>query len=336
MISIKDIAGECGVSIATVSKALNNHKDVSEATKQLVRDTAKRLGYLPNSQARALKTNKTYNIGVLLVENADSGLEHSYFSSVLNSFKREAEKHGYDITFISGNVGELDVTYYEHCLYRNVDGVFIACGDFYSDNVRSLLDSPLPLVTIDFISDKKPSVVSDNVQGMGDLVRYVSGKGHTKIAYIYGDVSDVTNARIKGYKEALEQLGLTYRDEYMVKGKYLDPVKTERVISELLKLPDPPTCIILPDDFSAVGAMNALEEMGMSVPDDISIAGYDGILLSRVLRPKLTTIRQDTERLGREAAKLLISLMRKEISADTPPVVIPGYILEGDSVKEIT
>ena len=77
MISIKDIAGECGVSIATVSKALNNHKDVSEATKQLVRDTAKRLGYLPNSQARALKTNKTYNIGVLLVENADSGLEHS-------------------------------------------------------------------------------------------------------------------------------------------------------------------------------------------------------------------------------------------------------------------
>lgn len=336
MISIKDIAGECGVSIATVSKALNNHKDVSEATKQLVRDTAKRLGYLPNSQARALKTNKTYNIGVLLVENADSGLEHSYFSSVLNSFKREAEKHGYDITFISSNVGELDVTYYEHCLYRNVDGVFIACGDFYSDNVRSLLDSPLPLVTVDYVSDKKPSVVSDNVKGMGDLVRYVSGKGHKKIAYIYGDVSDVTKARIKGYKEALEQLGLTYRDEYMVQGKYLDPVKTERVITELLKLPDPPTCIILPDDFSAVGAMNALEEMGMSVPDDISIAGYDGILLSRVLRPKLTTIKQDTERLGREAARLLISLMRKEISADTPPVVIPGYILEGDSVKELT
>ena len=179
-------------------------------------------------------------------------------------------------------------------------------------------------------------MVSDNIKGMNDLVRYVNGKGHKKIAYIYGDLSDVTNARLKGYKEALEQLGLQYRDEYTVQAKYLDPVKTERVMTELLKLSDPPTCIILPDDFSAVGAMNALEEMGMSVPDDISIAGYDGILLSRVLRPKLTTIKQDTERLGREAARLLISLMRKEISADTPPVVIPGYILEGDSVKELT
>ena len=157
---------------------------------------------------------------------------------------------------------------------------------------------------------------------------------------VLADDGEIDRKKLADYvfhhKEALEQLGLTYRDEYMVQGKYLDPVKTERVMTELLKLPDPPTCIILPDDFSAVGAMNALEEMGMSVPDDISIAGYDGIMLSRVLRPKLTTIKQDTERLGREAAKLLISLMRKEISADTPPVVIPGYILEGGSVKKLT
>lgn len=114
MVSIKTIAEECGVSIATVSKALNNHSDVGVATKQLVCETAKRLGYLPNAQARALKTNKTYNIGVLLNDKAKSGLTHCYFSAVLDGFRVEAEKKGYDITFICGQIGGSSMSYYEH------------------------------------------------------------------------------------------------------------------------------------------------------------------------------------------------------------------------------
>jgi DNA-binding LacI/PurR family transcriptional regulator len=98
---------------------------------------------------------------------------------------------------------------------------------------------------------------------------------------------------------------------------------------------DKPTCIILPDDFAAVGALNALEELGLSVPEDISIAGYDGIMLSQVLSPRLATIRQDTERLGSEAAKRLIALINKEITSDEPPLVIGGNLLEGASVKKI-
>ncbi len=101
MASLKDISRVCGVSVATVSKALNNHSDIGEETKEHIKKVAKEMGYLPNLSARALKTNKTHGIGVLFVDEAGSGLTHDYFSSVLDSFKRTAESRGYDITFIN-------------------------------------------------------------------------------------------------------------------------------------------------------------------------------------------------------------------------------------------
>ncbi|MGN0641721.1 MAG: LacI family DNA-binding transcriptional regulator [Huintestinicola sp.] len=337
MVSIKDIAAACGVSIATVSKALNDHKDVSETTKAMVQETAKKMGYFPNSQARALKTNRTYNLGVLFTERTNSGLTQSYFASVLNGFKKEAEAEGYDITFISGNIGEHQMTCYEHCMYRNVDGVAVVCVDDYMDSgTRELFESNVPLVTIDHVPKDRLSVVSDNETDMRRLVEYIAGKGHTKIAYIYGDPSDVTSMRVKAYKETLVRLNITIRSDYLLQGHYHDTKSTEQLVKKVLSCSDRPTCIILPDDFAALGALNALEELGLSVPDDISIAGYDGIVLSQVIRPKLTTIRQDTDRLGAEAAKRLIALIKKEISNGEPPLIIKGDLLEGASVKDIS
>ena len=123
MASIKDIAKACGVSVATVSKALNGHNDISQATKEKVREAARQIGYMPNSAARALKTNRTYNLGVLFVDEAQSGLTHEFFAAVLDSFKRHAEGRGYDITFINHNIGHGHSSYLEHCRYRGVDGV---------------------------------------------------------------------------------------------------------------------------------------------------------------------------------------------------------------------
>lgn len=336
MVSIKDIASACGVSIATVSKALNNHKDVSEATKVMIRETAKKLGYLPNSQARALKTNRTYNLGVLFAEQANSGLTHSHFAAVLNSFKDEAESNGYDITFISRQIGSNTMTFYEHCVCRNVDGVFVACVDDFEDaEITELLNSSVPTVTIDNKSPNCPAIVSNNEFGMRTLVEYAYKMGHRKIAYIYGDTSTVTSVRVKSYEETLKSLNINVRSDYLLQGRYHDPVTTEQLAVQLVKLDDPPTCIILPDDFSAVGAITAFEKLNMSVPEDISIMGYDGIVLSRYLNPKLTTFKQDTERIGTEAAKQLIALIRKEITGNTAPVVIDGYLEEGSSVKKL-
>ncbi len=339
MVSIKDIAAECGVSIATVSKALNNHRDVSENTRRLIREKAKEMGYLPNSQARALKTNRTYNLGVLFVEQSDSGLKQSYFASVLDGFKREAERNGYDITFISGNIGEQNMTYYEHCMYRNVDGVFVACvDDYHYDGLAELLKSSVPVVVIDYVPEGGgTAVISDNFNGMAELVSYIADCGHKKIAYIYGENSQVTTERLKGFRSASDSCNIKVRDDFLVQGCYHDPRKTEFLVKKLLSGPkeDRPTCIIVPDDFAALGAYNAVEELGMSVPDDISIAGYDGIVLSQALRPKLTTVRQDTDRLGAEAAGRLISLINKEVPEGGDTIVVRGELIKGASVRKI-
>ncbi len=338
MVSIKDIATECGVSIATVSKALNDHRDVSETTKALVRETAERLGYLPNSQARALRTNRTYNLGVLFTEMAGSGLTQQYFASVLNSFKIEAEAEGYDVTFISsGNVGTQKMTCYEHCVYRNVDGVAIVCvDDYFSEETSELIRSNVPIVAIDHIPNGRLAVISDNESGIRELVEYIVSKGHTKIAYIYGDTSDVTSIRLKSFKDTLDRLDIKVSDDYLLQGRYHDTQSTGLLVKRLLSLEDKPTCILLPDDFAAIGAVNAVEEQGLSVPEDISIVGYDGIVLSQVLRPKLTTVRQNTQELGAQAAKRLIKLIKKEISPTDSPLIISGELIEGASVKDLT
>lgn len=336
MVSIKNIAVKCGVSIATVSKALNDHKDVSESTKQLVRETAKEMGYLPNANARALKTNRTYNLGVIFVEKAQSGLTHNYFASVLNGFKNQVESRGYDITFINREFGSDNMSYYEHCKYRNVDGVLIACVDFYNDSAADMFDSDIPVIAIDYAVNQKLSVISDNSSGMKSLIEYCYRNGHTKIAYVFGDTSDVTSARINSYVSTLKSLGIPLREDYLEQSKYRDPKLTEEMFEKLVQLSDPPTCILLPDDFAAIGAMNAADRLGLKIPDDISIVGYDGIILTKVLSPQLTTWEQDTERLGMEAAKQLIRLINKEITQDEPPIIIEGKLIEGQSVKRLT
>ena len=333
MVSMKDIAQRCGVSVATVSKALNGQPDIGEETRTRISAVAEEMGYMTNSAARALKTNRTYNLGVLFVDERRSGLGHEYFSSMLESFKVEAENHGYDITFINHNVGGRTTSYLQHCLYRGVDGVVIACVDFTDPRVRELVDSSIPLVTIDHVFNNRLAVVSDNVNGVEALVRYVHGKGHRKIAFLHGERTTVTRNRLTGFYRACEELGIEVPEDYIRECVYHDPDRCARETRALMALPDRPTCIIFPDDFSYIGGMNALKEMGMRIPEDISAVGYDGIHLARVMN--LTTYSQNTQALGRIAAEKLISLIERPKTTLIDRILVPGSLLEGTSVKEI-
>ena len=333
MVSMKDIAQRCGVSVATVSKALNGQPDIGEGTRARVTAAARDMGYMTNSAARALKTNRTYNLGVLFVDEMRSGLAHAHFSAVLESFKVEAENHGYDITFINHNVGGRPTTYLQHCLYRGVDGVVIACVDFNDPRVRELVNSQIPLVTIDHIFNNRLAVLSDNVSGVEALVRYVHSRGHRKIAFLHGERTSVTEHRITGFFRACEELGLEVPDEYLIQCRYHDPDACAQATRQLLALPDRPTCILFPDDYSYIGGMNVLTELGLRVPEDISCVGYDGIHLARVLG--LTTYSQDTKALGTIAAEKLISLIEHPKTTLTDRVVVPGALWEGTSVKYV-
>ena len=336
MVSLKDVAKRCGVSTATVSKALNGHSDIGEKTRIRIKEAAQEMGYFPNAAARALKTNRSYNLGVLFKEEAGRGLTHEYFSGILNGFKEKAEELGYDITFINNEHVNHKMSYLEHCKYRNFDGVGIVCARFDEPEVQELLQSNIPIVTVDYVYHNCTVVSSNNVKGMNELVRYIYSKGHRKIAYIYGEKhSAVTRDRLTSFFQTMESFNLNVPDDYLKEGEYLDTRLVAKATRELLNLPDPPTCILYPDDTALIGGINVIDEMGLKVPDDISIAGYDGIDIAKILEPKLTTLCQDTAAIGRIAAEKLIDLIENPKTTLIDRFSVDGALFKGASVKKI-
>lgn len=335
MVSLKDIALRCGVSIATVSKALNDHKDVSAATKERLVCVAREMGYFPNSQARALKTNRTYNLGVMFNEEQGKGLLQEFFAKIISNFKRYCEKSGYDITFVNKGFGKQKMSTYEHCKYRNVDGILLTSGDFTTPDVYEVINGDIPVVTIDHIFDCTTAIMSSNEIGVEKLVDYVVKKGHRKIAYIQGSKAAVTERRLAGFYKACKSRGVKINSSWMMSADYHNPSLAYVVTKQLMSGDEKPTCIFMPDDYSAIGGINALRDMGFSVPDDVSIVGFDGISYSQLMHPKMTTYLQDTEAIGKSAAKKLISLIEHPRSASSEVITIDGSLLEGESVKDL-
>ena len=332
---MKDIAQRCDVSVATVSKALNGQHDIGRETREKVLRAADEMGYMTNATARALKTNRSYNIGVLFVDPRRSGLAHEFFSSVLDSVRVESERLGYDITFINRNVGRRQTTYLQHCRYRSVDGVVIASENFNDPMVLEVVDSELPVVTIDHVFNGRIAVMSDNVAGMETLVRYAAEKGHRRLAFIHGERTTVTESRLTGFYRACGAMGITVPEEYIVESAFHDAAGCRAATEKLLALPERPDCIFFPDDFSYIGGYNAIQEAGLRIPEDISAVGYDGIHLSEVVSPRLTTWRQGTAGLGREAAARLIELIEHPKTALIDRYIVSGELLEGESVSDL-
>ncbi len=339
MVSMKDISVACSVSVATVSKALNDHKDVGEETKKYIKKVAKEMGYFPNASARALRTNRSYNIGVLFVDEApQSGLTHDYFSHILDSFKVTVEAKGYDITFINCNKGKSIknvMSYLEHSKYRNLDGILIACVDFMEAEIHELIESDIPVVTIDYVFNNRLAVCSDNVKGVRDLVKYIYEQGHRKIAYLHGQYSAVTDARKKSFYKTAAEIGLEVIEDYVFETHYRDLPSAEKATAKLLDMKERPTCIIYPDDLCAMGGRNEIRSRGLRIPQDISIAGYDGINIVQQIEPQLTTIRQDTRMIGRVAADNLINLIEKPKSSLIEHVIVEGNLIRGRSVGKV-
>lgn len=334
-VTIRELSKRCGLSISTVSKALNGYTDISEATREAVTLAAREIGYYPNAHARALKTKRSYNLGVLFTDDRQSGLTHAFFSFVLESFKKEAERHGYDITFISHNMGESTMTYLEHCHYREVDGVCIANIQFLEPEVNQLVNSELPIVTIDHLFNNRTCIQSNNLVGVQMLVEHVYGKGHRRIANIHGPKSAVTDTRLGSFYRTTNALGVDVPDEYVEECEYNEPASVYRATKRLLSLKNPPTCILIADDFAALGAYEAAADMGLSIPRDISIAGYDGIPMMQLMKPRLTTIRQDTNRIGAEAARRLVALIETPKTTIPEIMVIPCSLIEGETVETL-
>ncbi|MBE5961127.1 MAG: LacI family transcriptional regulator [Lachnospiraceae bacterium] len=332
MATIRDISLKCGVSVSTVSKVLNGYKEISEETRKFVLRAADELDYVPNAYARQLKLKKCYNIGVLFDTLSGYSLKNEYFAHVLAALREEAGRKGYDITFIENNIGNRKMTYLEQCKYRNFDGVCVVCADYTNPEVLEVIGSDFPVVTIDHGFNDAISILSDNLDGMRQLVEYIVECGHEKIAYIHGTKSSVTHNRLVSFHHILEQNQIHIADEYLREGEYHNAEMAEQITYELLSLKEPPTCIIAADDFSALGIIKAVNRMGLRMPEDVSVAGYDGISVSQAVTPKLTTVRQDTDQIGGEAARRLINLMENPMGTPLEHIVLGVSLVKGESI----
>ncbi|ADU28955.1 LacI family DNA-binding transcriptional regulator [Evansella cellulosilytica] len=334
MTTIHDIAKKTGFSIATVSKVLNNYKDVSENTRKVIFEAVNEMGYYPNSSARTLTTKKSWSIGVVFDED-EIGMEHPFFNAVIESFKKHVGKQGYDLLFASNRIGNVPKTYIDHFQHRGVDGVVVVNSVLEDPDVEKLMKSNMPSVVIDFDSREASVVYSDNHHGSELAIDHLYSLGHRKIAHIAGSNSLFAGIHRKnGYLLAMEKFGLPLKDEYIVEGGHFSYEGGQDAAKKLLKCEERPTAIYVAGDLMALGAISELKKHGLSVPDDISVIGFDDIELSRYTTPGLTTIRQDTTLIGKIAANLLMDQINDK-KKHYMSVKIPVKLIERNSCKKI-
>jgi len=276
------------------------------------------------------------NLGIIYRDEKSLGITHPFFSVVLNAFKNEAELHGYDVTFINHAVGDGKMSFLDHCRFRKLDGVCLVCIDFTSDEIQELIESEIPCVTVDHRFKKAAAVLSDNENGVNLLVDHAVSLGHRRIAYIHGhNNSTVTTTRISQYQSAMAYHGLPIPEEYLQNGLYNDIELTRKIVIRLLRLPEPPTCILLPDDYCYFGAQGAVRKLGLRIPEDLSVAGFDGIPLTQALMPALTTIHQDCVALGTEGARKLIRLIEHPDEKFNRVSVFPVKLIAGGTMAPV-
>ena len=335
MVTLKEIAKRCDCSVATVSKALNGMSDISVSMAAKVKQVADELGYWPNAAARTLKTNRSKTIGLLMFLKNETVWTHEYFGSIANAIQNEMEQMDYDVTPIKAESAILRNGYLTYCRYRNYDGVIVMSAGFTEDSLMDLINSDIPLVTIDYAVYNRGAILSDNVKGVKELVHYLYDMGHRRIANIHGEDTYVTRTRLASFYSACEECALAIPDRYMIPSVYHDPKLSEQATYTLLDMPEPPTAILYPDDLSMIGGLNALRARHLHVPTDMSIVGYDCIPLATYWSPRFTTVRQDGEGIGREAAKMLLRAIEKPKTFIPQHMVLPSTLITGGTVKDI-
>lgn len=335
MVTIKDVSKRSGYSITTVSKALNNYSDISDSTKKKILELCEEMGYVPNLSARSLITQKSYTIGIVFEEVTGVGLQHPLFSKILESFRSTVEAAGYDIMFLSKSMGAKNGSYLEHSKRKQVEGVLCLVGDFTSDEMSSLYKSPLPTILVDYSAEGVNYITSNNKQGLEQAIKYFKDLGHTKIANIYGgEYLQVGNSRKHFFEVAMKKFGLELKDEYQVSGELFSKENGFSAMKHLLDLEDQPTAIFCASDTLAIGAMQAIKEAGKSVPEDYSIIGFDGIDVGQLISPRLTTIRQDTTRLGKLAANQILQMINDKTKKRIhEPIIVDTFLITGETTR---
>ena len=335
MVNIKDVARITGYSVGTVSKALNGYTDISEETKRKIKKVAEEVGYKPSSFGQQLVTKKSFTVGIVFEETTGLGLAHPYFGELLTVFKEELENNGYDMLLLSKKVNPYVNSYLDHCLQKGVDGVITLSADLDHENYNKLVESDLPIVLIDLIHSDKNSVSTDNYLSTRKIVKYLIENNHTKIAYTKGEVfNHVGLERFNGFLDEMKANNIEVNPKYIFNSPYYTTEEGYRISGEISMLEEKPTAVVCCADAVAIGLIDGFSNLNIKVPDEISVVGFDDIMLSRLITPKLTTIAQNKAEIGRVAVKILIdNINNKEKKPEK--FQIEGSLVIRNSVKRL-
>ena len=327
-ITIVDVARESGVSYSTVSRVLNGFEYVKESTRQRVLEAAERLGYVANLQARSLAGGKTNVIGILA-----PGLDNGYIGEIVRGADEELFRSDYNMMLYTTHRFQGKESAYVKSIYSGLsDGLLLIVPITQTTYIDALKEQNFPYVLIDQADEASNVVDSNNWQGAYDATKYLIDLGHHKIAHITGlPAISTTHERLEGYKAALTDHNISINPKYILEGDFnhkLGYTQSEKI----MKMADRPTAVFAANDLTALGTMEAARNHGLSIPDDISIIGFDDIPEARLAFPKLTTIRQSLDEMGHAAVQLLLEQIA---NPERPPrrITLATQLVERESCR---
>jgi LacI family transcriptional regulator len=302
--TVYEVAKRAAVSPATVSRVLSNSTHpVSAETRLKVLRAARELNFLPNALARSLLLRQSKAIGVLIPD-----VSNPYYAGILRGVEDMAGQHGYSVIACNTDRNrEKQLAYLRSLLERRVDGIVVTGGTFEHEEARLLKHMGLPAVLIGRHPVRLPTVGVDNHAAARLAVQHLIDLGHRRIAFVAGPPQSLTaHDRLEGYRSTLEAAGLKPSPELVVAGDFTAASGYEATF-QLMQTGDPPTAIVASNDRMAIGAMRALHEMGLEVPTEVSVVGFDDAPLAPFVVPALTTVSVPMYDLGRKAAELLFA-----------------------------
>lgn len=327
--TIKDIALRAGVSYATVSRALNNHPEVSKATREKVLHLAKEMGYRPNAIARGLVTKETRTIGLVLPD-----ITNPFFPEVARGVEEAASESGYSVFLCNTDwSSEREEEHLHALMQKQVDGFIVAPSSDQLTHLLKILDAGCKAVFISGVIShpNSVSIIIDNVRGAQMAVEHLLKKGHRQIGFV-GGVQDVAtnNERFLGYRKALESWGIGLEWDYIRKGDFRREGGLA-VTKELLRLEERPTAIFAANDLTALGVLQAVKEERLAIPQDVAVVGFDDIQFASLPEIELTTIAQPKFQMGRLAFQKLLQINKEDGPAKERIILRPKLVVRKTS-----
>ena len=322
--TIRDVARAAHVSVATVSRALNDSGPVHDETRRRVREAAQHLRFTPHGAARSLTTSRTSTLGVLLPD-----LYGEFFSEVIRGLDRGAQRAGYQLLLSSARNARDEVHGAFRAMYGRVDGLILMAPDGELAEMFAQRRDGTPIVFINspVTAGDARLLTIDNHGGAYQMVRHMLDHGHERVAIIKGAERNHDAAeRLRGYRDALDERGVPRDAPWELPGDFSEAAG-HRAARAVLKLRPRPSAIFAANDAMAIGALSALREEGVAVPDDVAVAGFDDIPMARYVAPPLSSVHVPIAQLGERAMDLLLSAIADPATGAPRRVVLPTTLV---------